>query len=532
MAEKIIAKIVKKLAFSAGTPGVDFQSVLRKASGENKVSLPTKSELTKVYHKLLKNKEIKPNKNLDLYLRRKAVRTMSGVAVVSVLTKPFMCPGNCLYCPTEKAMPKSYLSNEPAVMRAIANDFDPFRQVEMRLKALKANNHDISKIEVIVMGGTWSYFDKKYQDWFIKRCFDALNNKPSKNLSDAQKKNETAHSRCVGLTLETRPDYINEEEIKQMRKLGCTRVELGIQHIDDKVLALNKRGHTVEQSYRAIELLRRAGFKLNFHIMPALYGSNVKKDLKVFQDLYTKPEWLPDMIKIYPCVVTINSELYKIWRAGKYKPYTNKQLLDLLTKVKKITPTYVRIARLIRDIPEQSILAGNKITNLRQVLQNNAKRDGWACQCIRCREAGHQPPSLGSYGESKTSSETPVLNVLEMSSLGGTEYFISCDSPNKKVLYAFARLRINNPEVKQFMPELKGAAIIRELHTYGEVAGVGQKGEVQHSGFGRKLMTEAERICREKGIKKLAVIAGIGVRAYYKKLGYKLKGTYMVKELD
>ncbi len=521
MTDKILAQIIISITTNTPSNDVDLYNLIRKTSGALKMAPPQKSALLKAYHKLVKSKKITPNEILERLLRKRAVRTLSGVAVVSVLTKPYPCPGNCLYCPSEKEMPKSYLSNEPAVMRAIMNQFDPFKQVTVRLKALKETGHDTSKIELIVMGGTWSYFSKQYQSWFIKRCFEALNGKSSSGLAVAQKKNETAKHRCIGLTLETRPDYVDEKEIKQMRKLGCTRVELGIQHIDDQILKMNRRGHNTAQSIKAIELLRRAGFKLNFHLMPALYGSTPKKDLLMFEILYNAPEWLPDMIKIYPCVVTDNSDLYKLWKQKKYRPYSDKNLLELLIAIKKITPPYVRIARLIRDIPEESIKAGNKITNLRQLIQNDAKVNGWACQCIRCREAGHQLYDI----------ETPKLNTLVMPALGGTEYFISFDSPNKKVLYAFTRLRINNSDVKQFIPELRGAGLIRELHTYGEVTAMGQKGDVQHSGFGRKLLTEAETICREQGLKKIAVIAGIGVRTYYQKMGYSLQGTYMVKNL-
>ncbi len=521
MTDEILINLIKTLVENASVDKVDFLKLTKRFCGDNKISIPQKSELLRVYHKLLENKEVESNKKLEQFLRKRAIRTMSGVAVISVLTKPFPCPGNCLYCPNEAGMPKSYISNEPAVMRAITHQFDPFNQVTARLKALRENGHDVSKIEIIVMGGTWSYFDKKYQNWYIKRCFEALNGHEAKTLAEAQKENETTKHRCIGLTLETRPDYIDEAEIKQMRKLGCTRVELGIQHINDKVLKLNRRGHGVKKSIEAIELLRRAGFKLNLHMMTSLYGSSPKMDLEMFKTLYTHPNWLPDMIKIYPCVVIGNTDLYKAWKQKKYKPYTKAQLLNLLIKIKKITPTYVRIARLIRDIPETSIIAGNKKTNLREMIQNIAKRDGWSCQCIRCREAGHQPAD----------SEESQLHVLKMKALGGTEYFLSYNSPNNKVLYAFLRLRINDSGVKQFIPELRGAGLVRELHTYGQVAPIGEFGDVQHRGFGTKLMAEAEKICADQGVKKLAVIAGVGVREYYKMLGYELKGTYMLRQL-
>ena len=496
-------------------------NVVRETSG--KLSLPPlqKSKLLEQYRLLVKNNSIKSNKKIEQLLTKRAVRTLSGVAVVSVLTKPFPCPGNCLFCPSEKDMPKSYLSNEPAVMRAIANDFDPFRQVQMRLKALKANGHSVDKIELIVMGGTWSYLSQPYQRQFIKRCFDAANNKTSKTLKEAQNLNEKAKHRIIGLTLETRPDYINEAEIRRMRSLGCTRVELGIQHIDDQILKLNRRGHTVRQSVEAIKLLKDAGFKINLHLMPNLYGSTPAKDLAMFKKLYSDGRFMPDMIKIYPCVVNENADLYKLYRQKKYHPYTQKQLVGLLMKIKKITPPWVRITRLIRDIPEESIVAGNKTTNLRQLMMNQSRQQDWSCKCIRCREAGHQ----------QAASEEPALNISEYPASQGREYFLSFDSPDEKVLYAFLRLRINDRPQDNFLPELRGAALIRELHTYGQLTAIGDEGEVQHSGLGKRLLKQAEEIARQNGLKKIAVISGIGVRSYYKKFGYELQDSYMVKNL-
>ncbi len=496
-------------------------NLARTEAGKLKLPSPEKSTLLAAYRQLLKTGEIKQNKTLEKLLTKRAVRTMSGVAVISVLTKPHPCPGNCLFCPTEKNMPKSYLSNEPAVMRAILNDFDPYRQVTMRLKALKANGHATDKIELIVMGGTWSYHAPQYQKWFIERCFEALNGKPAKNLTEAQKKNETAKHRCIGLTLETRPDYINAKEIKRMRELGCTRVELGIQHTDDKILKINRRGHSTKQGIEAIKLLKDAGFKLNLHLMPNMYGSTPSKDLKMFRDIYSDGNYMPDMVKIYPCVVNEFADLYKLYQQKKYKPYTDKQLLELLKKIKKITPPWVRITRLVRDIPEESIIAGNKITNLRQLIQEQAKQEGWSCQCIRCREAGHQPEQ----------SSKIKFNEVHYQANGGQEYFLNFESKDKKVLYAFLRLRLPRDSQKPSLPELKDAALIREIHTYGQLVGLGKKGEVQHLGLGKKLLAEAEKTARKQGYKKIAVISGIGVREYYKKNGYRLEGTYMVKDL-
>ncbi|MFA4872054.1 MAG: tRNA uridine(34) 5-carboxymethylaminomethyl modification radical SAM/GNAT enzyme Elp3 [Patescibacteria group bacterium] len=520
-----LQKIIKAVIIKSPKTEKEFFNFIRKEAGKIKNPPPEKSALLSAYHKLLKNKDIKSSPVLEKLLTKRAVRTLSGVAVISVLTKPYPCPGRCLYCPTEKNMPKSYLANEPAVMRAILNDFDPYRQIKMRLKALEANGHNTDKIELIIMGGTWSSHSPQYQSWFIKRCFEALNGRRANRLKQAQKQNETAKRRCIGLTLETRPDYITEKEIKKMRGFGGTRVELGIQHIDDKILKLNRRGHTVAESIKAINLLKRAGFKINYHLMLNLPGSTPAKDLAMFKKIYSDQNWRPDMIKIYPCVVTKNSGLYELWRAKKYKPYSGKQLIDLLIKIKKITPPFVRIARLIRDIPEGSIMAGNKITNLRQLIQERAQKEGWYCKCLRCREAGHQPIQL------KIKNYELKIKTIKYKANNGTEYFLSYESRDGKILYAFLRLRLNNRPENNFMEELRGAAIIRELHTYGQLALIGEKGEIQHLGLGKKLLKTAEKICRENRLKKIAVISGIGVRKYYEKFGYRLEGSYMIKNL-
>ena len=372
-----------------------------------------------------------------------------------------------------------------------------------------------------------------------------------------------------------------------MRQLGCTRVELGVQHIDDKILKLNRRGHTAEQSIKAIKLLKNAGFKINLHLMLNLYGSTPAKDSGMFETIYSDSNWMPDMVKIYPCVVNENADLYKLYKQGKYKPYTKKQLLDLIIKIKKITPPWVRITRLIRDIPEESIVAGNKTTNLRQLIGEQATKDGWQCKCIRCREAGHQlnchpeEPRLMSgrrgdlAGLPRSSAQGGLpsndikLKKIKYKASDGTEYFLSYESPDKRVIYAFLRLRLNvilnkakrsegsqvmprNPspeftlsevegtqdDIYKTFPELQNAALIREVHTYGQLAELGKIGEVQHLGLGKKLIAEAEKIAQKEFKKtcpecsrKIVVISGIGVREYYKKLGYRLEGTYMVKYL-
>ncbi|HNP75401.1 MAG TPA: tRNA uridine(34) 5-carboxymethylaminomethyl modification radical SAM/GNAT enzyme Elp3 [bacterium] len=526
MTPKNLEKIITALVQKNPQTEKDFFILVRKQAGQLLLPPPEKSQLLAAYRRLVKNKKIRPADHLEKLLTKRAVRTLSGVAVISVLTKPLPCPGNCLYCPTETNMPKSYLSNEPAVMRAILNDFDPYRQIQTRLKALKANGHNTDKIELIVMGGTWSHHSPQYQSWFIKRCFEALNGRRANSLIRAQHQNETAKHRCIGLTLETRPDFITKKEIVRLRRLGCTRVELGLQHLNDKILKLNRRGHSAKDSAKAISLLRTAGFKINFHLMLNLPGSTPTQDLNMFKKIYRHPDWLPDMVKIYPCVVNQYADLYKLWQQKKYRPYTNKQLIELIKKIKKITPPWVRITRLIRDIPKESIVAGNKITNLRQLIQQQSVKEGWQCQCLRCREAGHQNKNF------KFKTSNLKLKIIKYAASGGSEYFLSYETRDDKILYAFLRLRLNSQPKNNFMAELKNTAIIRELHTYGQLAPLNQTGAVQHLGLGKKLLQQAEKITRQHQLKKIAVISGIGVREYYRKNGYNLEGSYMVKTLE
>lgn len=500
-----------------------LNKIKRKFASDEKISsMITNAELLNLYQKKVTKDKIKDDSTLISLLKKRAIRTLSGVAPVAVLTKPNPCPGTCVFCPDEKQIPKSYLSNEPAVMRAILTEFNPYNQVKTRLIALAANGHATDKIELIVMGGTWSCLPKQYQIWFIKKCFDACNKKTSKTLAEAQKLNEKAKHRIVGLTLETRPDQIDENEIIRFRKLGCTKVEIGIQITDDKILKYNKRGHGVQEIINATKLLKNAGFKIAYHFMPNLPGSNPKNDLIRFKELFSNPNYQPDMLKIYPCVVTKGSELYKWWKAGKYKPYSDKKLFDLLLKIKKSVPDHVRIIRLIRDIPKESIEAGNKVSNLRQNLQKALTDQNKYCKCIRCREAR---TNISRAKDAK-------LFVKKYKTNGGIEYFLQFASKNKKTLYAFLRLRLSE-NGNDFIPELKNAALIREIHTYGKLVPIAKKTAkaVQHLGLGKKLMKKAEDIAKKQGYGKMAVISGIGVRGYYRKLGYKLRGTYMLKKI-
>ena len=401
----------------------DLSIFKRELSKKYNFSILTNSDILREYFLLTKKNKIdsvwqkKYEEFFISLLRKRAVRTLSGIAPVAVLTKPYPCPGECAYCPKKPDVPVSYLPNEPAVMRAIRLKYNPYLQTVFRLKALENNGHQPNKIELIVIGGTWSYLPEKYKYWYILNCFKAANDyqkikkeiiieksekqvQPKKILkylySDKlkleeikrllkieQRKNEKAKYNIIGLTLETRPDYLDDKELWQMRDLGCTRVEIGVQAIDDKILKLNKRGHGVKEISEASKKLKQFGFKVTYHFMPALPGSSPEKDIKMFKELYNDERFQPDQIKFYPTTVVKNSLLYKWWKAGKYKPYTDKELEKVIIESKKVVPIYTRIIRLIRDIPGESIEAGNKITNLRQVIKDR----GIVCNCIRCREA-------------------------------------------------------------------------------------------------------------------------------------------------
>jgi elongator complex protein 3 len=534
----------------------DFSQLKKDLCKKLKFQLPTNADLREAYDKLVTKKEIKPSKIFEKVMLSRRIRTQSGVAVVAVLTKSYPCPGKCIYCPTEPKMPKSYLSNEPAVMRAISSKFDPYRQVQNRLRSLELNGHKTDKIELIVMGGTFSYLPKKYQRWFVTECFRACNEyakhrtwniqhgtkTDAKLLIKQQTLNEKARHRIIGLTLETRPDYIDKKEILNFRKLGCTRVELGVQNIFNDVLKINRRGHNVEATIEASKLLKDAGFKINYHIMPGLPGSSPKRDLEMFQILFNNPDFRPDMLKIYPTVVVKNSDLYKVWKRGKYKPMTDKQFEKLVLEVKNnIIPPYVRISRLVRDVPSVSIYAGPDISNLRQLIIPKSN-----CQCIRCREVKLDYKI----------NEQIILDRIDYEASGGKEIFLQFVSKDKKKLFALLRLRIpgninRRERIYAFQKQdrkfaVPANAMIREVHTYGKMAEIDKydkkslpaslrealQAGPQHIGLGKKLIAEAEKIAKyEFGLKKIAIISGVGVREYYKKLGYRLKDTYMVKSI-
>jgi elongator complex protein 3 len=506
--EEIIIQLIQQQAHTRA----DFRRVVASVYRDSNTSgYDSNIDLRRVYDAMVAAGDLESDENIEKLLITKRMRSLSGVSVITVLTKPFACPGKCIYCPTQEDVPKSYLADEPAVMRAILNEYDARRQVETRLKSLAAQGHPVDKLELIIIGGTFSFLPRDYQEKFVKECFDALNGETSDNLADAKTMNETARSRCVGLTLETRPDFIDEAETKWFRYLGATRVELGVQTVFEDVLLANSRGEKVANTELATHLLRDAGFKICYHLMPNLYGSTLERDMEMFRIVFTDERFKPDYIKIYPCMVIEGTPLYELWKSGKYTSYTDDELKKLLKYVKTIVPYWVRIMRTIRDIPAPNIASGSTLSNMRQIVHAEMVTEGLKCRCIRCREVGIQ---------STINNQQSTIFTEEYNASRGTEYFLSFESENREILYALLRLRLGK------------IAIIREVHTYGQQAEVGESGDTQHQGFGRKMIVEAEKIAQKAGFDKIYVISGVGVREYYKKFGYVLEDDYMVKTLD
>ncbi len=523
--EKVLENLIIEAARKKKLDELLFAKIKRKYMHNKKVhGLPSNMKLLPVYHKLVKEGKINKNEVLEYIIKKRKIRTLSGIASITVLTKNWGCPGKCRFCPTERGMPKSYLSNEPAVMRAVLNEFDPYRQMQMRLDALKRQGHSTNKIEVIVIGGTWSAIPHEYQEWYLKRVYDALNEKDSKTLELAMKKNETAKQKMVGLTLETRPDWVNEEEIKRMRRYGCTRVELGVQSIYNEVLDASQRGHKIDATIKATKLLKDNGFKINYHMMPNLPKSTPEMDKKMLREIFDNPDFRPDLLKIYPCMVLENTELYKDFKEGKFRPYTDKELIDIAKDAKAHTPEYCRIVRVIRDIPATSIVGGSHTSNLREYIKKEMEKEGKKCRCIRCREV---------MGDKFNPKDVKMIR-RDYDASGGKEIFLSFEDTKNDKLISLLRLRIPSERKNKIFPALSDASIIREVHTYGHVVPVSKKDKkaTQHKGFGKKLLKEAEKITKKEfGLNKISVIAAVGVREYYKKLGYKTKDTYMVKKL-
>ena len=478
---------------------------------------------SKELRKMPKNSEIWPyltDPELVAAMKTRGVRTESGVAPFAVMMKPFYCPGECVYCPLEAGMPKSYLSDEPAAQRAKMLNFDPMKQVEGRIKQMVETGHITDKIDLIVIGGTFGAYPDEYKREFFKAMFDAVNGKVSDTLAEAQKFNETADKRIVGISVETRSDWVNREEVILWRELGVTKVQLGVQAFDEKILYKINRGHSLAEVSEATRMCRNAGLKICYHLMPNLPGSNPQKDIEMAKMMFEDSRFGPDYLKVYPAMTIAGTKMYEMWKRGEYEPYEEEELIKVLKEIKALTPVWCRIDRLIRDISKKWVSAGTARTNLRQVLQQELLKEGKKCRCIRCREV------RGGVYDTKVE-----LRIDERESLGGKELFLSYENEDK--LFAMLRLRLPEKEEKMLFAELAGAAIVREVHAYGQVAEIDTRDGVktQHRGLGKRLMIKAEEIARERGYKKMAVISAIGTREYYKKLGYELEGTYMVKKL-
>ena len=494
----------------------------------------------------------------------KPVRTQSGVSPIAVMTAPARCPhGKCTFCPGGIGsyfgdVPQSYTGHEPATLRGMRNDYDAYLQVSNRLEQYTVLGQCPQKAEIIIMGGTFPSTTKEYQDAFVASIFKAMNDfeqfyannsvdflkfknffelpgvlgsksrvaivkqkltelKGTPDLNIEQQRNQNALIRCIGLTIETKPDWGMLSHANQMLKLGCTRVELGVESVYDDALSATHRGHTTNDTKKSIQILKDVGFKINAHYMPGLPSTTKQMDILGMQELFTNQEYCPDMLKIYPTMVSPGTSLWHEWKAGKFTPLTTKEAAEIITEFKKSVPRYCRIMRVQRDVPTKWWAAGVGITNLRQHIHEKYNH---TCQCIRCRE-----PKGNKINHSAVKITTQTYPAS-----GGMEHFISADDTDNDFIIGFCRLRFPSAYLREEITSK--TALIRELHVYGTATPLGTKGTVQHKGYGKQLLQQAEEIARQAGKKKMLVLAGIGVREYYAKQGYMLEGPYMSKELE
>lgn len=451
---------------------------------------------------------------------KKPVRTIAGVTPLTVVTKPMDCPhGRCIYCPGNENIPNSYTSRSPAIMRALRLSYDPLRQVEARLRALTNMGHSTSKIEMIFLGGTFLAAPKDYQKEFVKACYDGLNGFESGSLEESQINNEKTENRCVAFCIETKPDWAFENDINRCLEFGCTRVELGIQLLDDEVYKNTNRGHTVSDVIKATKLLKDSGFKVGYHVMPGLPGSNPEKDLRLFKKIFEDDDFKPDQLKIYPCQVVEDTSLENMYNKGEYKPYDEDTIIKVVAEMKAVVPEYCRIMRFMRQFSSEHLKSGSR-SSLRSPVREYMSKKGLKCKCIRCREIGFN----------KSNDNDVFIKVLKYKASKSKEFFISVENKDG-ILFGLCRARI---PYEPFRAEIsKDSLLIRELHVYGveSAVGVDDKGSFQHKGLGKKLMMKAEEIAKENNCKDIVVISGVGVREYYRKLGYERKGAYMVKVL-
>jgi elongator complex protein 3 len=518
--------VYEEIAKAILEDGADVQGAkirtCRKYSLEN---VPSNSDI-------LNNLSPKKRELLLNRLKKKPIRTLSGVAVVAVMTSPAPCPhGRCLYCPQGKEAPQSYTGFEPAALRGIRSEFDPFTQVNERLKQLETIGHNIEKAELIIMGGTFPSRERDYQVWFVKRCFDAMNSfgnpfeLASETLEEAKQLNERAMVRNVGVTFETRPDFAGEEPVNDMLGLGATRIEMGVQTLRDEVYQKMNRRHALKDVIASTRIVKDSGLKLCYHMMPGLFSS-FSEDIEMFDRLFSSPDFKPDMIKIYPTLVLKGTGLYDMWKDGEYISPSEEEVIDLIVKIKKSLPKWVRTMRIQRDIPAGLIVAGVKRGNLGELVQERLDEGGIRCRCIRCRDAGHL-----NYKKGITISNLEVLEECYEAS-EGLEHFISIEDTHSDVIAGYIRMRFPSPKAhrKEFNSD---TAVIRELKVVGPALKLGEKGTFgrQHGGIGRSLLEKAEAIAETSGFGKLLVTSAVGTREYYRKMDYQRIGPYMGKTL-
>lgn len=484
--------------------------------------------------KVPSNVEILENTPPELFeevkkkLAKKPTRTISGVTVVTVVAPIHECPhGRCIYCPGGENSPRSYTGREESVENASRVGYDPYLQVSNQVDKLEKLGHRVDKVELIFIGGTFNAMPHGFQKWFVKRCLDALNKSDSRSFEEAVEKAEKASTRISGITIETRPDWAKLDQGNKLLELGVTRIELGVQTLDEEVYKLVNRGHTLEDVVEATQILKDLGFKVGYHLMPNLPGSSYEKDLEIYSRIWKDSRFRPDLVKIYPTLVLPNTGLYELWKKGEYRPYPDGVLVKLLAEWLLETPPYARIQRIQREIPLYITIDGNKLGNLRERVEQYLKNLGLICRCIRCREIGRKTREGIEINE-----ENIRLNLLRYEASEGIEYFISYEDLAIDALIGFIRLRLPSRVLRK---ELENAAIVRELHVYGVMSPVGHRREYswQHKGYGSRLLAKAEEIAStELGVKKIVVISGIGVREYYYKRGYIRDGPYVSKRLD
>ncbi|MEM3185613.1 MAG: tRNA uridine(34) 5-carboxymethylaminomethyl modification radical SAM/GNAT enzyme Elp3 [Conexivisphaerales archaeon] len=511
----------------------------QKTLRNEKLAVCKKYNLTKIpkNSEILSSLDTSVAERLEYLLRRKSVRTRSGIAVITVITKPFSCPhGTCIYCPggVRFGTPQSYTRNSPAAAFGLERNYDPALQVRDYILNLKNNGHDVSKIELIVLGGTVLAMPQDYQIDFIKRCYETLNGKSAKDIAQAIKDNENALHRCVGLTIETKPDWCKEYHIDMLLSYGATRVEIGVQSLREDILRFVNRGHTLEDTVQAFRIAKDSSFKVVAHMMPRLPLATPETDIDDLMSLIDDPKYRPDMLKIYPTLVVEGTALYNLYKIGKYAPYSEEELIDILCRFKSKVPPWLRIMRIQREIPKEEIVEGTKAGNLRQLIKMRMMERGIRCRCIRCREIGHKLAS----GEIDVIPrvEEAKLKRIDYEASEGREIFLSFEDTKTDSLFGFLRLRI--PSGKEHRPEIKGSetSLVRELHIFGQVVPISKQPEAreqaQHKGLGKSLLAEAERISRDEfGLKKQLVIAATGTKEYYRRQGYKDDGPYVSKQL-